>query len=108
MVAAAFAKDERGVVHLCHNGRIGGGQKGVGKSAFFRHYSDPGGLEAMLHKGTLVDVVDLGPITSPRLPRRVARLAHEVVRIKEVCAEEQEGGTGVRGNDETGDTDLLP
>ena len=96
VVAAAFAKDERGVVHLCHNGKIGGGQKGVGKSAFFRHYSDPGGLEEMLYGARLVPVVDLGPITSSRLPRRVARLAHEVVRIKEVCAEEQEDGTGVR------------
>ena len=52
----------------------------------------------MLHKDRLVDVVDLGPITSPRLPRRVARFAHEVARIKEVCAKEQEEAeTGVRG-----------
>ena len=97
LVAGAFAKDERGTVHLCHNGKIGGGQKGVGKSAFFRHYAYRG-LEEMLHKDRLVDVVDLGPITSPRLPRRVARFAHVVARIKEVCAKEQEAAeTGVRG-----------
>ena len=97
VVGGAFAKDERGVVHLCHNGRIGGGQEGVGKSAFFRHYSDCGGLEEMFYSEKLADVVDLGPITSPRLPRRVARFAREVARIKEVCAKEQEGGTAVRG-----------
>ena len=62
----------------------------------------------MLHKDRLVDVVDLGPITSPRLPRRVARFAHEVARIKEVCAKEQEEAEN-RGSRhaETGDTDLL-
>ena len=95
MVGGAFAKDERGAVHLCHNGKMGGGRKGVGKSAFFRHYYGSGGLEKMLYNDRLVDVVDLGPITSPRLRRRVARFAHEVARIKEVCAEEQVGGTGV-------------
>ena len=97
VVGGAFAKDERGAVHFCHNGKIGGGREGVGKSAFFRHYSDPGGLEQMLYNDRLVNVVDLGPITSPRLPRRLARFAHEVVRIKEVCAKEQETGTAVRG-----------
>ena len=97
VVGGAFAKDERGEVHLCHNGKIGGGRKGVGKSAFLRHYSGSGDLEQMLYKDRLVHVVDLGPITSQRLPRRVARFAHEVARIKEVCAEEQVSGKGVHG-----------
>lgn len=95
LVGGAFSKDERGNVHLCHNGKMGGGRKGVGKSAFFRHYSDRGGLEKMLCNGRLVDVVDLGPITSPRLRRRVARFAHEVARIKDVCANEPNGETKV-------------
>ena len=81
VVGGAFAKDESGAVHLCHNGKMGGGRKGVGKSAFFRHYS--GSLEKMLYKDRLVDVVDLGPITSPMLRRRVARFVREVARIKQ-------------------------
>ena len=92
LVAGAFAKDQRGAVHLCHNGKIGGGRKGVGKSAFFRHYS--GGLENMLYDQQLVDVVDLGPITSPKLPRRVARFAREVLRIKEMRTKTPEDGAG--------------
>lgn len=100
VVGGAFAKDERGEVHLCHNGKMGGGRPGVGKAAFFRHYSDSGGLKTMLYNERLVDVVDLGPITSPRLRRRVAWFAHEVARIKEACAGEQAGGTGVRARPE--------
>ena len=96
LVGGAFAKDERGNVHLCHNGKMGGGRKGVGKSAFFRHYSDNAGLKQMLYNDRLVDVVDLGPITSQRLRRRVAWFAHEVARIKEVCAGEQAGEIGAR------------
>ena len=87
LVAGAFAMDADGAVHLCHNGKIGGGRKGVGKSGFLHHYSDPGGLEKMLYRGRPVKVVDLGPITSPGISCRLARLAHEVARIKEVCAE---------------------
>ena len=94
LVGGAFAKDERGAVHLCHNGKMAGGRPGVGKSAFFRHYSDVRGLEKMLYNGRPVDVVDLGPIASPRLRRRVARFAHEVARIKKLCAAEKDGGTG--------------
>lgn len=94
VVGGAFTKDERGVVHLCHNGKMGGGRKGVGKSAFFQHYSNKGGLEKMLYYDRLVDVVDLGPITSPRLPRRLAWFAGEVARIKAICAEGPDGRTG--------------
>lgn len=88
-VAGAFTKDARGVVHLCHNGKIGGGKPGVGKMAFFQHYR--GEIEKMSYKGGLVDVVDLGPIDSRRLPERLAGFAREVVRIKR--AVETESGS---------------
>ena len=97
LVAGAFAKDARGAVHLCHNGKIGGGRKGVGKSAFFRHFSDPGGLKKMLYQGKHADVVDLSPVTSPELPRRLAWFAREVARIKVVCAETEDGKAPDRG-----------
>lgn len=79
-VGGAFTKDARGVVHLCHNGKIGGGKPGVGKTAFFHHYR--GEIMEMSYKGGLVDVVDLGPIDSRRLLERLAWFAREVVRIK--------------------------
>ena len=85
LVAGAFARDTQGVVHLCHNGKIGGGKPGVGKAAFFRHYR--GDLTEMAYGNRIVSVVDLGSITSPRLPSRLGSFAHEVVRVKRMIAD---------------------
>ena len=79
-VAGAFARDAQGTIHLCHNGRIGGGRHGVGKAAFFKHYR--GDLTAMAHEERTISVVDLGPVRSPRLPARLGRFAREVLRVK--------------------------
>ena len=80
--AGAFARDARGVIHLCHNGRIGGGKRGVGKTAFFNHYRSK--LTEMSYGNRTVEVVDLGPIRSRRFPGRVGRFAREIVRVKGV------------------------
>ena len=80
-VAGAFARDIHGMVHLCHNGKIGGGRQGVGKSAFFRHYR--GELTGMAYATRIIEVVDLGPITSRKLPGRLGRFAQEIARVKE-------------------------
>lgn len=89
LVAGVFAKDMTSTVHLCHNGKIGGGRKGVGKTAFFHHYGPD--FEKMRHGNGCVKVVDLGPITSRGLPRRLAWFARKVKRIKEACANERHG-----------------
>ena len=79
-IAGAFARSAGGNIHLCHNGRIGGGRPGVGKRAFFAHYR--GDLAQMSHRDGLVDVVDLGPIDSPDLLHRLSWYTGEVLRIK--------------------------
>ena len=84
-VAGAFATDAHGVVHLCHNGRIGGGKPGVGKAAFIKYYR--GNFTEMAYGNRIVPVVDLGPIRSPRLPARLGRFARQVVRVKGMIAE---------------------
>ena len=84
-VAGAFAWGPGGSVHLCHNGRIGGGRPGVGKKAFFAHYH--GDLAKMAHRGQLVDVANLGPIDSPDLASRLAWFAEEVARIKDLIVQ---------------------
>ena len=65
-MAGAFARDVQGTVHLCHNGKIGGGRKGIGKSKFLCHYR--GNLTEMAYRTGIVNVVDLGPIGSQELP----------------------------------------
>ena len=91
-VAGAFARDAHGIVHLCHNGKIGGGRRGVGKSAFFRHYR--GALTEMAYGARIVEVVDLGPISSRELPGRIGRFAKEIERVKEIVKHEIAAKTG--------------
>ena len=91
-VAGAFARDVHGIVHLCHNGKIGGGRRGVGKSAFFCHYR--GALTEMAYGARIVEVVDLGPISSRRLPGRLGRFAQEIARVKEIVKDEIAPKTG--------------
>ena len=38
-IAGAFARDNAGGVYLVHSGKIGGGRKGIGSSAFWERYS---------------------------------------------------------------------
>ena len=83
-VAGAFARDVRGIVHLCHNGKIGGGKRGVGKRALFNHYR--GEWAEMVYRDRIVDVVDLGSICDPRLPGRLGWFAREILRVKGVIA----------------------
>ena len=98
-VAGAFARDVHGMVHLCHNGKIGGGRRGIGKSAFLRHYR--GNLTGMAYGTRIVEVVDLGPISDRELPRRLGRFAQEVVRVKEEIVKEEIAAS-------TGSMDIRP
>lgn len=91
LVGGAFARDETQAIHLIYNGKIGGGKRGIGKSAFFRQYV--GDLHEMVYNDKVVDVVDLGPIKSSRLRPRIARLVHEVARIKRELTSTKDNGT---------------
>ncbi len=97
-IAGAFAWSPAGNIHLCHNGRIGGGRRGVGKAAFFNHYR--GELTSLAHRDRLVDVVDLGPIDSPDLASRLAWFAGEVLRIKALIL--QGTSTPAEGSSDSG------
>jgi len=82
--AGAFVRDDDGVVHLAHNGRIGGGRFGIGKAAFWEHYQ---GQPATVRWGTRGDVsqmVVIGRVDSPELLPALAAFVREVDRIKRV------------------------
>lgn len=84
LVGGAFARDGDRRVHLCHNGKIGGGKRRVGRTAFFEHYG--GELKKMTYGSKIADVVDLGFISSPELIESLGRFAREIVRIKKKVA----------------------
>ena len=83
-IGAAFARDPGGKIFAVHRGRIGGGQRGIGKSLFSSRYR--GVWAEMDEEGQTVAVAVIGELGSPRFPRQVAQFVHKVARIKEAAA----------------------
>lgn len=80
MIAATFAKDDKELVYLLHNGRIGGGKSGVGPRLFWKEYQGKSDNAAF---GTVSKrMAVIGALRDDRFPERVAEFVHEVQRIK--------------------------
>jgi len=85
--AGVFCRHENKDVFIAHSMRIGGGRKGIGRSAFMRTIRRrsrivpirwPDGLET--------DVLILGRLNHPTLPKRIGAFVHEVQRFKEAIS----------------------
>lgn len=75
-ISGAYAKDKDGSVFVLHNGRIGGGKPGVGKSLFLNNY-----------RGKLIDIggnnyAVIGKLGDTALKAGVANFVKEIHRIK--------------------------
>ena len=70
-IGAAFAGDHRGRVYVVHRGKIGGGQKGIGKTLFENRYH--GVWTDLEDNGTTVTVAVVGDLHSTRFPRQAAQ-----------------------------------
>lgn len=84
--------DEGGRIYLIHRGKVGGGKKGVGKSAFLRWYtgeSETKAGEQSLHGGELIEMMDGNKVTPVIViggleePRLLDRLTQFVLCAKE-------------------------
>ncbi|MDQ5985010.1 MAG: hypothetical protein CSYNP_00714 [Syntrophus sp. SKADARSKE-3] len=82
-IGAAFARDLMGKFYVIHRGKIGGSQKGIGKTLFETRYR--GVWTNMDEMDTAVTVAVVGELSSPRFPRQVAQFIHKVSRIKEAA-----------------------
>lgn len=86
--AGLVMKDASGRKYIGHTGKIGGGKTGVGKSAFFEHYT--GALEPIVWPdGREDEIVLIGRVDGAHLPRQLAQFMRVVERIKAGI-----GGTG--------------
>lgn len=75
-----FVRDANDNIYLCHTGKIH-----RGKTFFWEQYWGDS-LEVDDGSGKSVRVVSLGQINSAKLPSRIARLIHEIKRIKNISA----------------------
>jgi len=76
-ISGAFAKDKDGSIYVMHNGRIGGGRKGIGKSLFIENYMN--GLSESIDG---VKFVKIGKLGDPALPSNISNFVKEIQRIK--------------------------
>ncbi len=83
--AGLFVSDTASAVYLTHSGKIGGGRKGIGKSAFLSHYR--GARETVAWPdGNETEVIVIGRVDGDRLVAQVANFIHEVQRFKTAAA----------------------
>jgi hypothetical protein len=79
--AGLFVRDMDGTIYLTHSGKIGGGRKGIGKSAFLSNYR--GARETVAWPdGKKSEVIVIGRIDGKRLAAQVANFVREVQRFK--------------------------
>lgn len=82
-VAGRFMEDSTGRFYIGHSGKIGGGQKGVGKDAFLSFYPSRNIQTIEWDTDVLEDVIVLGAVDDPQLPAQVAAFVHQVALFKE-------------------------
>jgi len=87
-IGGGFARDDDGNIFVFHRGKIGGGKKGVGKDAFFVHYS--GGVQSIVDGDQSNRVVVIGRLDAPDLIEKVSSFVHEVRRIKDVLGVDED------------------
>lgn len=83
LIAGFFARDtETGSIYLLHSGRVGGGTKGVGKSAFLA-WSDQRPIEVVDSSGNVREGVLVMPVEGPGAGRSAVRYIETVARFKQ-------------------------
>lgn len=83
MVAGFFARDsDTGTIYLLHSGRVGGGTKGVGKSAFLA-WSDQRPIDVVDSSGGIRQGVLVMPIEGIAASRSAVRYVDTIARFKQ-------------------------
>ncbi|MGE0790094.1 MAG: hypothetical protein AB7S26_30755 [Sandaracinaceae bacterium] len=94
-VGGVFLEGSRGEIYLGHRGKIGGGRKGVGKTAFWERYHQQ--RQEVLGDGP---VVVLGRVGSAKLPTDIATFIRTVDEIKKIATGSTKGRNLARSTDE--------
>lgn len=83
-VGGTWATDAAGHKYLLHNGKIGGGARGVGQSLFLNHFNFDA-LQEVDMQGRIRKYVIVTRLGSPTIGREVAYFIKEIHRIKELA-----------------------
>src|SRR6056297_3175783 len=79
-VSGLFVEDASGNIHLAHRGRVGGGRKGIGKTAFREWFPEP---FTTIHDGdTGASVIMIGNLHDADFLEQLAEFTGRVAKFK--------------------------
>jgi len=81
--AGLFVRDEQGRVFLAHSGKIGGGYKGVGKSAFLQFAGELNRQVVSWSDGSFSNAILIARIDAPALRRQLGAFVKKVDEFKQ-------------------------
>ena len=94
-MAGAFARDSRGQLCIVHSGKIGGGRKGIGQTAFLAQ-SRGAKVPVSFVDARTFEMVLIGVVGSARFRATVRDFVQEVDRVKALLVD---GSGSVSGSD---------
>jgi hypothetical protein len=86
-VAAVFARDSLGKVFLVHNGRVGGGRKGIMKKTFWEFYEPQDVCILEWPDGRTSEAIVISGMSDSQFQSKIARFVHKVDEFKNLAVE---------------------
>jgi len=81
-VSGLFLQDSAGNIHMAHRGRVGGGRKGIGMTAFKDWYPEP--FTTVDDRGDTASVILIGAIQADDFLERLASFTQRVADFMSV------------------------
>jgi len=83
--AGAFLTDDS-EVYLAHSGKIAGGRKGIGKTAFVNSYPHGNWREVQWPDGQESEMIVIGRVDGKRLPAHIGQFVRQVEKFKKAIS----------------------
>ena len=90
--AGMFLVDARKRFYIAHSGKVGGGRRGIGQSAFLSKFRGRDSIVSVsLPDGTEREAIVLGKLGDPSLPSQIGHFLREVARVKALLVRSPNG-----------------
>ena len=81
-IAGAFVRDVNGRLYVTHSGRVGGGRKGIGKSAFLEWYGEDNMKDISWPDGQVTKAIIIGQLNGQHLCRHIGQFLQQIDYFK--------------------------
>ena len=84
-IAGAFVRDVDGRLYVTHSGRVGGGRKGIGKSAFLRWYSGDNMENICWPDGKVTKTIVIGQLNGQHFCGQIGQFLRQIDCFKKTA-----------------------